>query len=267
LRPDDTLALYVTALSSSMAGTTDPKFNTIAIDNYKQLVAAPTYNGKPEAYNNLTSIYLANKDTADAYKIISDGVQKYPDNSNLRNRAIIIGLQYGKQDDLIGTIETAIKSDPKNKLLYYYEGLTYSQIAEAYSKQRSKTKDPVAKSAFDTKINDNFSKAAVEYQKALGVDPNDADASLNLAYVSIKPLINLYNEANQLPTNEQKLYDADMAKVKVQLDVVQPVMLKAVDLNPTSAVALSNLKTFYLLKNDTADANATQKKIDALPSK
>ena len=267
LRPTDTLALFVTGLSASMAGTTDPKYNPIAIDNYKQLLTSATYNGKVDIYNNLTTIYLANKDTADAYKTITDGVQNYPNNNDMRSRAIVTGLQYGKQDDLIGTIETAIKNDPNNKLLYYYEGLTYSQIAEAYGKQQSKSKDPAVKSALGLKIADNYSKAADEYKKALAIDPNYADASLNLAYVSIKPIINLYNETNQLPTNQQKLYDANSAKIKAQLDVVQPVMLKAVDLNSNSATALSNLKTFYLLKQDMTDANATQKKIDALPSK
>lgn len=263
--PDDTLAAYVVGLSAGQVGVTDPKFNQIAIENYKQLIAAPVYNNKPEAYDNLTGLYLNSKDTTNAFKTVMEGVQKYPANDALRNKAIVIGLQSGKQDALLSTINDAIKANPKDKMLYYYEGLTYSQIADTYNKQLAKTKEAAAKSALETKIIDNYTKASDSYKKALDVDPNFADAALNNGYVSLKSVLVLYTDANQLPTTQQKQYDAEMNKVKAQLETIQPVMLKSVELNPTSESALSNLKAYYLVKNDMVNANATQKKIDALP--
>jgi len=47
-------------------------------------------------------------------------------------------------------------------------------------------------------------------------------------------------------------------------EVAKPVLVKAVELRPTSYEALYNLKNYYLGKNDMVNANATQKRMDAL---
>jgi tetratricopeptide (TPR) repeat protein len=263
--PDDTIAPYVLGLSAGQVGRTDPKYNQIAITSDKMLLASATFNRKQETYSNVIGLYMAAKDTADAFKTAMEAVQKYPASDVLRNQAIVLGLQSGKQDQVINTIDEAVKANPNDKNLYYYEGLTYSQIADNYNKQFAKTKDAAAKSALETKITTNYLKASDSYTKALGIDPNFGDAALNNAYVNLKAVLVIYTDANELPTNQQKQYDAEMAKVKAQLEAIQPIMMKAADLNPTSTSALQNLKAFYLLKNDMADANATQKKIDALP--
>lgn len=265
--PDDTLAAYVVALSAGQLGDTDPKYNQIAIANYKQLIAAPVYNNKPEAYEYLTALYINQKDTADAYKTVMEGVQKYPASAALRDKAIVIGLQSGKTDELISTIQSAISAEPNRKELHYYLGITYSQIADNISAKEAKTKTPSAKDALEAQVVDNCNKAATELQKALSIDPNYGAAAITLSYVSMKPVTDLFNAANQLPTNAQKQYDADMAKVQTMADAAKPNVLKAVELNPNSPEALTNLKNYYLIKKDMANANATQKKIDALPSK
>jgi hypothetical protein len=262
---DDTTQLFATGLSAANAGSSDPKYYDYAITNYNKLLAT-NYSENPQIYSYLASIYLIKKDTADAFKTVGAGVAKYPANNDLRKREIEIGLQSGKQGELIGKIESAISNDPKNKTLYYYEGLTYSQIAESYDAQKAKTKDVAAKSALEQKETDSYNKAGAQYLKALAIDPNYLEANLNMGYVSIKPAIDMYNEANQLPTNKQKEYDAEMAKATAQADIGKPYLLKAVDINPKSTDALQNLKTYYLVKKDVANANATQKKIDALGS-
>lgn len=261
--PDDTTALYVTGLAAANAGTTDPKYNAYAISSYNKLIAT-NYSQNPAIYQDLASIYIANKDTAAAFKIAGEGVAKYPNNNDLRRREIEIGLQSGKQDMLISKIEAAVASDPKNKTLYYYEGLTYSQIAESYATQQKKTKVAADKAALQQKKIDNFSKAAEQYKKALAIDPNYFEANLNLGYVLISPAIDEYNAANQLPANKQKEYTAAVAKAKADFNAAKPYLQKATELNPKSVDALNNLKTYYLGIQDTANANATQKKIEAL---
>jgi hypothetical protein len=264
LRPaDDTLSLYVSGLAAANAGATNPKFYAYAIANYSKLVTT-AYSQNQTVYPDLSNIYLATKDTADAFKVIGEGVTKYPANNSLRQREIEIGLQSGQQDQLIGKIEAAISSDPKNKTLYYYEGLTYSQIAESFEAKEKKTKDAAAKKTLDDQKSANFSKAADQYKKALALDPEYFEANLNMGYVTIKPAIDDYNAANELPTSKQKEYDAAIAKAKVEFEVSKPYLLKAVELNPKSVDALENLKTYYLGTKDTADANATEVKIKAL---
>lgn len=261
---DDTLAAYVVALSAGQVGTTDPKFNQIAITNYKQLINTPAYSNKPEAYDYLTGLYINMKDTADAYKTVMEGVQKYPNNNALRDKAIVIGLQSGKTEELTSTIQSAINAEPNRKELHYYLGITYSEIADNLYAKEAKAKPQAAKDALETQVIDNCNKAAAELQKALSIDPNYGSAAITLSYVSMKPVTDLFNATNQLPTNAQKQYDANMAKVQTMADAAKPAVLKAVDLNPNSAEALTNLKNYYLIKKDMANSNATQKKIDAL---
>jgi tetratricopeptide (TPR) repeat protein len=226
----------------------------------------------------MPTLYLLSKDTAGAVKIASEAVTKYPTNGDLRKEEIEVSLQAGQQNDLLTKIETAIKADPNNKALYYYAGLTYSQIAEGLQKdidKLQKADSKAAKAKPGTKIVpnpqiakleqsrlDNFTKAADEYKKAVEIDHNYFEAILNLGYVSMAPGIDTYNAARFL--NDQKSYDAAMKKANDQFAVAKPYLLKAVELNPKSTDALTNLKSYYLGVKDTDNANATQKKLDAL---
>jgi hypothetical protein len=273
--PDDTTAMLYTGISAANA-----KNYPAAIANYNKLLATD-YKDKAKIYADMPTLYLLNKDTAGAVKIIGEAVTKYPTNGDLRKEEIEVSLQAGQQNNLVSKIETAIKADPNNKALYYYAGLTYSQVAESLQKDIDKLQKADAKAAKakpgskpvpnaqiakleQTRV-DNFAKASDEYKKAVEIDHNYFEAILNLGYVSMAPAIDAYNAARFL--NDQKAYDAAMKKVTAQFDVAKPYLLKAVELNPQSVDALTNLKSYYLGIRDTDNANATQKKIDALPKK
>ncbi|MGZ3757324.1 MAG: hypothetical protein ACXVAY_20315 [Mucilaginibacter sp.] len=256
--PDDTNAVYYTALSA-----TNAKNYPAAITNYNHLVTLK-YSNNPLVYFDLSNIYLTQKDTAGALKTVADGIAKYPANGDLRKRQIELYLRMGRQKEVLAQIESAIANDPKNKLLYYYEGLTYSQQAEAIGKAQAKTKDQAEKDKLEASKLDYFQKSADVYKKALEIDPNFFEANMNLGYDLINPAIDTYNAANQLPANKQKEYDAQIAKANALFDLAKPYLLKAVELNPKSVDALANLKTYYIGKKDMANANDIQKKIDAL---
>lgn len=275
--PGDTTALLYSGVAASNA-----KNYPAALASYTKLLATD-YKDKPKVYMDMPTLYLLNKDTAGAIKVANEAVAKYPANADLRKEEIEVSLQAGQQNDLITKIETAIKADPNNKALYYYEGLTYSQIAEALQKDITKLEKADAKAAKDAKAGtkkpapnpqiakleqtrvDNFSKAADQYKKALEIDHNYFEAVLNLGYVSMAPAIDKYNAARFI--NDQKVFDAAMKIVNAQFDVAKPYLLKAVELKPDSPDALTNLKSYYLGIRDQDNANAIQRKIDALPAK
>ena len=74
------------------------------------------------------------------------------------------------------------KPDPNNKTLYYYEGLTYSQVAEAagadikkLQRAAEKAAKSEAKPVADPKVvklqqsrNESYAKAADQYKKGPG---------------------------------------------------------------------------------------------------
>jgi len=271
---DDTTAVYYTALAASNQGGTDAKYYPFAIANYNKLLAT-NYSQNAKIYRYLTALYLNTKDTTNAMTTIAQGVAKYPTNAELRELEIRIGLQAGKEGEIIGKIEAAIANDPKNKVLYYYEGLIYSKIGDETDDKATKAKDPATKVALNKTALDNYGKAVDIYKKAVAIDPEYFEANLNLGYSLMKPAIDLYNAANNLPANAtQKDYVAMRQKADAQFDIAKPYLQKAVDLNPNSSDALNNLRNYYRGKYDPAQAadNKTKaadlkKQIDALPTK
>lgn len=258
-RPDDTTAMYYTGLAASASKNYDA-----ALENYNKLINTKYSKNIIIVYKDMGLIYLAKKDTTAALKVIGDAVQKYPTNAELRQMEIQISLQSGKQQEVLGKIQSAIANDPNNKELYYYAGVTYEKFGDALDAQMRKAKDPAAKASFGVKKAENFSNAVGMFKKALAIDPEYFEANLHIGYSISSPAIDLFNAAQQLPQSKQKEYDADIAKSKAQFEQAKPYILKAVALNPKSADALANLKTYYLGTSNMAEANATQKKIDAL---
>lgn len=255
--PEDTNAIYYTGLSAAASGN-----NNSAISNYNKLIAT-NFSQNPLIYFDLSSLYIANKDTANALKVVTQGIQKYPSDQNLRKREIEISMETGKMEDVLGKIQTAIANDPKNKELYYYAGLTYAQVAEGAGKDIKTTRDAAVKASLLQKRTENFTKAADMYKKAVEIDPNYFVAALNLGYVAISPAIDQYNAASLIP-EKKKEYAAAFEKATVLFNAAKPYVIKATELDPKSVDALNNLKMYYLGTKDTVHANEVQKKIEAL---
>ena len=255
--PEDTNAIYYSGLSAAASGN-----YPAAITNYNKLLTT-NYSGKDKIYGDLSSVYLLNKDTTGALKVVNDAVTKYPTNADFRKREVEIALQSGKSKEVTEKINAAIANDPKNKSLYYYAGLTYSQAADLAAKELVKA--PVtSKLALAKTRDDNYAKASEMYKKALAIDPNYFEANLNLGYVTLNPAIEMYNAANKLPANKQKEYEAAVAKAGLQFDAAKPYLVKAAEINPKSYDALNNLKTYYLGKKDAVHAAEIQKQLDSL---
>ncbi|MDF2430952.1 MAG: hypothetical protein JWP44_583 [Mucilaginibacter sp.] len=266
LIPTDTTMILNTAIAAA-----NSKNYKAAVDNYNSLLKM-NYNDKKRVYNDLPMIYLANKDTAGAIKSIDEALVKYPDNPNLRRLEIEIALQSGKLGDLTSKLQSAIAGDPKNKILYYYAGLTYTQIGDVANENAKKLKatDPAKKSTYQTAL-DNYSKAGDNFKKALEIDPNYFEVNRGYGYVLMRPAIDDFNKARE--TKDDKEYTTLRKKADVQFDLAKPYLQKAVDINPKSSDALTLLRNYYRGKYDPAHAAENTKKaddlkkqIDALPA-
>jgi lipopolysaccharide biosynthesis regulator YciM len=299
IAPTDTTGMYYTGLAAANYDNWDA-----AIENYQRLLTS-NYSRKESVYQDLANFYLNKKDTTDAIKTLKTASEKYPSNAIFGKKEIELNLQTGKQAEVLASIESTIAKDPKNKTLYYYAGITYTQVADAINakisalnkaaaaaakaapaavpakpapgtKPAAGAKMPAAPAtatvpaandqitALTKSRDDNFAKAETAYKKAIEIDPNYFEANLNLGYVLINPAIDLYNAANKLPVNKQKEYDEAIAKCNALFDAAKPYLQKAVDLQPKSIDALTNLKTYYLGKKDLANANLIKKQIEDL---
>jgi tetratricopeptide (TPR) repeat protein len=254
--PEDTNAIYYTGLAAANAGNWDA-----ALTNYSKLLTT-NYSKKISLYQDMSGFYLQKKDTTNAIKIMSDASAKYPNDAYLAKRVLEMNLQTGKQAEVLSKIESTIATDPKNKTLYYYAGITYTQVADQANKKLAKNKDAAAVATLTKTRDENFAKAEDMYRKALAIDPNYFEANLNLGYVMINPAIDLFNAARNYPVNKQKEYDAAMTKANGMFDAAKPYLLKAVELQPKNVDALTNLRTYYLGKKDMTNANLIKKQID-----
>jgi len=254
----DTSAIYYAGISAAAASN-----YKAALDQYKKLLST-NFSENDKVYTDMSSLYLLAKDTINAVNIAAEAVKKYPNNTDLRKKEIEISLQTGRVQQVLDKILAAITADPKNKTLYVYAGLTYSQAAEASAAKISKTKDAATLATLQKERADNYAKAADMYKKAIEIDPNYFEAILNIGYVILNPAIDTYNAAQQLPAAKQKEYDAALAKSKAQFDAAKPYLEKATELQPNNADAWSNLKTYYIGVQLPAKANEVQKKIDEL---
>lgn len=232
-KPGDTTVTYYTGLAAI-----NSKNYKAAIEQYEQLIAT-NYSANQRIYLDLSRMYSMEKDTTAAIRIASTGASKYPNDVALATQEIELSLISGKHKEVIAKIIDQAQKNPTNKLYPFYLGIAYNGVNDA-------------------------DKAEEAYKKAIAIDPNYADAYTNLGAVLLNKGINTYNTANKLPQNKQKEYDVMIKKANEQFEVALPYLLKAVDLNPSSRVALESLKKYYIIKKDKVKMDEVNEKLKRL---
>jgi len=232
-QPGDTTANYASGLAA-MYAKDYPK----AIQSYNELLKT-NYSQLESVYSNLSIMYAAQKDTASAIRVLSEGAAKFPKSTDLATREIEFSLMTGKQKQVIDKISAQVEKNPTNRLYPFYLGIAYS-------------------SAGDNK------KAEEAYKKAIAVDPNYADAYINLGGLVMNNGIELYNKANKLPASKNVEYNALKKQATMEFDRALPYLEKSVELSPKSSLALKNLRTYYSIKNNTAKVAEIDAKLKAL---
>jgi tetratricopeptide (TPR) repeat protein len=233
IMPGDTTATYVAGVSAMYAKdykNSLAKFTELTKSNYSSL---------PEVYGNMAYMQILQKDTAAAIRTLSEGSTRFPDNKDLATREIEYSLMSGKDKEVISKVAAQAAKNPTNKLFPYYLGLAY----------------------MNTKDN---AKAEEAFTKALAIDPSYSDAVINMSSIIMNNGISIYNKANKLPTSKAAEAAATRKKAMAEFDRALPYLQKAVELNPKSATALSNLKQYYSINNNTAKMSELDAKIKAL---
>jgi tetratricopeptide (TPR) repeat protein len=231
-RPGDTTITYYAGLSAINA-----KNYPAGIKSYESLVKT-NFSANNQIYMDLSRLYSMQGDTAKAISIASEGAAKFGD-AQLATQEIELSLMSGKQKEVLTKIAEQAKKDPKNKLYPYYLGVAYSTVGDLENAEKS-------------------------YLQAIAIDPAFADANINVGGMILNKGIGLYNNANKLPSTQQKEYDAAMKGASAEFDRAFPYLQKATELDPKSRIALENLKTYYLVKKDNAKVEEIAKKLEAL---
>lgn len=231
--PGDTTLLYY----SGLAAVNSQNFGE-ALKKYIQLVPIDSFSNNKQVILDVSRIYLMEGDTTNAIKYAELGATKYPEDPDLATQNIELNLMAGNEEKIINTINEQVTREPDNKNLHYYLGIAYSAL-------------------------DDTEKAEAAYRKALEIDPNYLEANINLGGLILNKGIDYFNKTNNASL-QQAEYDAEIKKAYDIFDSALPFLQKAVEVDGSSFLALTNLKKYYEIKEDQAKIDELQARLDAL---
>ncbi len=231
--PGDTTLLYYSGLAAINSQDYDK-----ALAKYVELVPIDSFSNNRQIILDVSRLYLMQGDTTNAIKYAGIGTSKYPDDAELATQNIELNLMAGNEQEIINTINAQVAKDPENENLHYYLGIAYSEM-------------------------DEIEKAEAAYRKALDINPAYLDANINLGGLILNKGIDHFNKTNNasLPQAE---YDVEIQKAYDIFDTALPYLQKAVDLDGSSYLALTNLKKYWEIKEDKDKIAELQARIDAL---
>ncbi len=223
--PSDTISNYYAGVSAQ-----NSKNYKAAIKSYTDLLST-NFTYLPDVYTNLAESYAANKDTAAAIKVLTEGYNKFPQSTQLVAREIELSINSGRNKEVISKIEAQMQKEPANKDYPFYLGIAYNAINDA-------------------------TKAEEAYKKAIAIDPKFLNAYINLGTVIMNSGIEKYNAANKKFGNKNLVaaqvteYNKAKAQATAEFDKALPYLLKATEIDPQSKIAWTNLRAYYNAKSN-----------------
>lgn len=173
--------VYMTALAASMANRCPD-----AIVFYDKLYDAGT--DRPAVYQGFYHCKQASGDEAGAGRILSEGRQKFPNDTSLLFAEINLFLKDGKLNEMVGPLEQAIELEPNNVSLYVTLGNVYDNLYQSASQNNDVPNENVY-----------FEQAKKYYSKGLLIDPQNLEANYSLGSLYYNKAAIRTQQMNRLP--------------------------------------------------------------------
>lgn len=279
-----TIALHDIESGARFKG--DKQFDTVASEARLQQIIAARELGKTEelismlevAKNDpvvrqpylhflLAETYTKAGNIDKALATFAEGKKAFPGNKDLENGEINLYTKSGRTEDLLKKLEQAAVNDPNSAELQFSLGNAY--MSSAFPKSGSAPAN----------YKDLVAKAETAYTKTLSLKPDVADYQYNAGSLFFNQAVEFNKQMNAISGTSQ----AEMRKyeaLKVQRDamfarsrpyfekVVSLLEAKGGEMSPDDKVtyqsSLIGLREIYTRVNDTAKAEETKKKLDAL---
>ena len=192
-----------------------------AIVLYENIVAKGTADAA--VYSSLSTLYKTDGREADAKKLLSDAVLKFPGNINLLIAQINYFLAEDKHAEAIDLINKAIELDGKNDQLYVAAGLAYDKMS---------TVDKI--SAVDKMT--FVEKSRSMYLKATELNVKNLNAWNNLGSSYVDEANAIIKEMNVLGSSaaDSKKYEELNVKKVAAFTKAKPFIEKALSLDPAN---------------------------------
>ena len=220
----DTNAVYNTAFTAANTG------DFARAKKYYNKCLDMGYASDGNVYAALSNCALADKDTTTAKQYLADGLKLYPDNASILTNLINLYIQM-KEDPkkIVELLDEAKAQMPDNPSLYYVEGNILVGIKD-------------------------FDGALAAYRKASEINPDYEWGYYGEGTLWATRQAQLIEEANELPVNAYKEYDAKMEEsAKCLHSAIEPFeacYAKSADPAVKEAAATYLKQIYFLLRNE-----------------
>ena len=204
------------------------------------------YTAEGNVYAHLSNCALADKDTLAAKQFLADGLQKHPDNASILTNLINLYIQM-KEDPkkIVELLDEAKAQMPDNPSLYYVEGNILAGIKDVDG-------------------------ALAAYRKASEISPDYEWGYYGEGTLWATRQAQLIEEANELPVNAYKEYDAKMEEsAKCLHSAIEPFeacYAKSTDPAVKEAAATYLKQIYFLLRNEKPEYQAAYEKYNDIVS-
>jgi len=175
-------------------------------------------------YSSMANAYMATGDTSSAIAITAKGREIYPMDLGLLLSETNIFLFTGKAKEALNNLNVALEKDPTNTSILYALGTQYNEL-------------------------NNDAEAEKAYKKALEIKPDYFDAIYNLGALYVNQAAGLMAQANSIPPDKVKEYEAKKAEAFVSLDKALPYLERAHQMDPGDRNTMVTLKEIYARKS------------------
>lgn len=208
-----TLAIYNAALAYEKAGNIDEAIN------FYEKCAEVNYQ-VPGVYILIANLLKNAGREEDALTALRDAREKFPRDRGLILEELNIYLVNKEYDRAKDNLELAVEADPNNEVLHFSRGAVLDELGDDEGAEKS-------------------------YLRAIELKPDYVDALYNLGALYFNTGAEKVNEANEIPPNKTKEYEAAMAKAKDYFAKAQPYFESALELSPDDVAIMQSLKNIY----------------------
>lgn len=207
-------------------------------------------------YDGLYKVYSGRGDMEKAGQYLSEGREKYPEETQLLFTEINYYLAEGRLDELIDKLQEAIDAEPDNVSLYSTLASVYDQL---YQKNRGENPE---------KAEEYFEQAKRNYERGLEVEPDNASLIYSLGALYFNRAASKTNElvalSDDLSKEGQKKYEALEGEINDEFDKAFPYFQKAEMTDPSNRNTLIALKEIFARRDNYEASNEMKVRLERL---
>jgi tetratricopeptide (TPR) repeat protein len=218
--------------------TEDDRTTNMLSGNYTNPDERMATSVRGDILRNVTLIYISQGENEKALKVMKDARAENPDDTSLIRAEADMAYKMGDMDRYNELMKEVVASDPTNPELYYNLGVGSAK-------------------------NGDNEEAIAYYKKAIELDPEYANAKINIAAIILSKEGPLIEEMNSLGTSnaDYKKYD-ELKEEKNQLyRDARPYLESALQLRPDNVELARTLMNIYSQLGEDAKFKAMKAKL------